>query len=388
MAHDQPLIIRRAQRFAERIRRLAAIHHGAVRHTGKRRVAGAVGKQAGMIARLSARAHVGGHDCGDDVPVLLERGYVLPQRNIAFCLLIFERLEGEFLARVLEIFGGIDGRPAHDRRDLPHNVAQARIRRQMDLAAHAHADVRAVAAAQHAAVVDEQRFRAGAPRRKRHAHARHAAARDDQIIILFTFGDFMPVQRAAHLLNGRRIVRRRKAEIGGHIDRVAAAVKAGQIVQSQRVPPRAEINLARLLPCPCRAVRAQHSRKRLSVHAHVEAPRRRALAPDRRPVPRARQHRIAPRAHVDFRLRVGHGNAQTVRHDIGRTHLIHGLLIDRPAAQIFERLGFYKILIHGSLHPFRFDLRMLNPLYQPAASNTRAARELSHRQENARRAAK
>ena len=222
----------------------------------------------------------------------------------------------------------------------------------MDLTAHAHADIRAVAAAQHAAVVDEQRLRAGAPRRQRHAHARHAAARDDQVVVLAAFGDFMPVQRAAHFFNGGLIVRRRKTEVVGHINRVAAAIKAGQIVQSQRVPPRAEFGLARLLPCPGRAVCAQHGGQRLFVHAHSKAPRRRALAPDCRPVPRARPHRIAPRAHVDFRFRVGHGNAQPVRHDIGRAHLIHGLLIDCPAAQIFERLGFYKILIHGLFHPF------------------------------------
>lgn len=208
-----------ARAFAENALRFPAVHDLCSCKTGQNRVSRTVRKQLCFIFGLFARENVGADDGAKAFAVHFNAGHALVEADI---LVIAAIVKGKPLAVVLIVRRVKNGRMTRNRCNLLYHIAKVFIRRKMNSAAHAHANLRAVAAAKHTAVVDEQRVHAAAERRQSRADAGHTAANHDKVIHGVAFVNRISAEpRADHV---RRV---RFFRAVGKINRVASAVKAG-----------------------------------------------------------------------------------------------------------------------------------------------------------------
>ena len=91
------------------------------------------------------------------------------------------RLERVDLSEILVVLGAVHAPAAADRRDLVHHVAERGIRPYVDVAAEADADLGRVAAADHVAILHEQRLRRRARGGLRGADAADSAADHNEV---------------------------------------------------------------------------------------------------------------------------------------------------------------------------------------------------------------
>ena len=204
-----------------------------------------------------------------------------------------------------------------------------------------YADFGAVVAAQHRTVVD-QRDPASQPRgRHRGTHPGDAAAHHDEIERLHALRRIGNMQHpAAESRQLPGIGRRHIPLIPGEIDGVAAAVEAGKVGQRNFDRTLPDSDPSGILPHPLPAPVSQHLGQRPFPHPEGESPGALAVVPGSDPVERPHVGVISPGfGEFDGRNGVRHGFAHAVCDEIRRSHQIHELLIDGPAALVAETLG-------------------------------------------------
>ena len=144
MSHHKLLVFLGRKAFAENALRFPAVHDLCSRKTGQNRVSRTVRKQLCFIFGLFARENVGADDGAKAFAVHFNAGHALVEADI---FVIAAIVKGKPLAVVLIVRRVKNGRMSRNRRDLFYHVAEVFIRRKVDPAAHAHANLRAVAAA-------------------------------------------------------------------------------------------------------------------------------------------------------------------------------------------------------------------------------------------------
>ncbi len=143
-------------------------------------------------------------------------------------------------------------------------------------------------------------------------------------------------QLAAEFSERFQIVRRLEVRVLAEEQGVAAALEAGQVVQGD-LGLRWNFKPTAVLPVPGGPFGSKRRRQRLAIDKHLEPARCPRRLPRRDPIAGA-----DPDAIHAGRRKLCHGNgvadriAQAVGQQIGRTHLVHELLVDDPAAAIVE----------------------------------------------------
>ena len=324
------------QRFAEFVAALAA---HAVVGSGQESD-GSVARAVGEKRRFERRL-LPGFDVADDYgfyPAALfvhrygaaagEQLHVLlpgDERTFLRVLVVFGR-PGVAFARVAE---------------FADHAAQSLVGAKLDDAAQMHADFGAVVAAQHRAVVDQSDAAPQPGRRGRGAHACDAAAHDDEIE---RFGGLRRCGDAEHPFaecsefraSGRRDV----ALFGGEIDGVAAAVESGKVGQRNADRTFPDGDLSGALPHPLAARAAERRGQFPAADPEGELSGTFPVVPGGDPVERPDVDPVGSRfREFDRRHGVRHGFAHAVRDEVGRTHLVHELLVHGPPALVAETLG-------------------------------------------------
>jgi len=302
-------------------------------------IAGAIGKPTGGEAEAARRADMLGHNRADDAigglntvdALLQEKAQVALATDEGEAAIVFVELGG-IVHAVVSAFAGFQ---------FGHDVADARVRGQVDAAIEPDTNLGAVVAAQHGAVLEESDLQPKARGRQCCAGSRDAAADDYEVVLAAVFGHFRQAERLA--AQGRQrgqVVRRLEVQVRAEENGVAASLEAGQVVQGD-LGLAADLDDAAVLPMPFGAFGAEGGRKRLPVEEDLEPAGRAGRFPGGDPIARA-----DPDAVFAFGREPGSGLgvadrlAQTVRKEIGRAHLIHELLIHNPATQVSELLGF------------------------------------------------
>ncbi len=122
--------------------------------------------------------------------------------------------------------------------------------------------------------------------------------------------------------------------------RLAAAFEAGQVVQRDgRLFP--DLDRAAIMPMPLRVLGAKGFVERLAVDEQLERAWRAWRVPRSHPVPGAHPHAVGARGReANLGHRIPNRYAETVGQQVGRTHLIHRLLVNFPAAEVGEAFRF------------------------------------------------
>lgn len=262
MAHHLARRLFGGARLVEAAPRLAAVHRLAAGEPRQNRVARRIAEEPGAVARLRARVRVARdyrrHPVRDRlhrVDVLAELQERLHARHLPGADVL--KLKRRRLAAVLVVLAVKRRIVAHQRLDVLNHLAERRIGAGVHASAKPHAHFRRVAPAEDVAVLQQQRLHAQARSRQRGAAARHAAADDDEVVFVRIVDDLDAGLRVAPRVHLRRGGRRRVA-FGREVERVAAAVEAGEVVEADVAPVRARAHHARLLPVPGRVrVRAE-----------------------------------------------------------------------------------------------------------------------------------
>ena len=120
------------------------------------------------------------------------------------------------------------------------------------------------------------------------AQAAVATADDDHVKLAHILGRGRQAQRGLAPRGQRRgVVRRGLLEVLGEVDRVAAAVEAGQIAEGDAEAGARGLDHAAVVPRPGLALGPEGLGERLAVHQHLEAAGRAGRAPVGDPVLRA-----------------------------------------------------------------------------------------------------
>ena len=334
--HRHPVGGLGSQRFAEFVAALAA---HAVIGSGEEpdgSVARAVGEKRRFERRLLPGFDVA-DDYGFDPAALLVYGHGAAAGEQFHVLLPGD--ERAFL-RVLVVFGRTGIAFARVAEFADH-AAQSLVGTEFDHAAQVHADFGAVVAAQHRAVVD-QRHAASQPRcRCRGAHACDTAAHDDEIE---RFGGLRRCGDAEHLFAERGEFRGpgrgNVALFGGEVNGVAAAVESGKVGQRNADRAFPDGDLSGTLPHPLAARAAERRGQLPAADPEGELSGTFPVVPGCDPVERPDVDPVGSRfREFDRRHGIRHGFAHAVRDEIGRTHLVHELLVHGPPALVAEALG-------------------------------------------------
>ncbi len=206
-----------------------------------------------------------------------------------------------------------------------------------------HPHFRAVASAQHGAVVDQGYPAAQPCGREGGADARHASARHHQVVALVR-GHVGGGVHLAAAEGGQRVAAggRQGGGVGGEVDGVAPAVEAREVVQGQRGFACPHAHPSGGLPLPGIARGAQRAACAVAVDRQGECAGAFAVVPGRGPVVRAHVHVVrAVLVEAHRGACVGHGLPHAVCHEVGRPHEVHELLVEHPAAFVAEALGFH-----------------------------------------------
>ena len=318
---------------------------------GDESVSGAVGKEPSAITFLLSGDGVARDDRPDERRVLrigFDGDDPFVEAEFGFAGAFDEK--GVDFAEIFVPFGGFRSGPERERGDFPHGVAELRIGADVGAAAERDADLRTAAAAEDGFILQQNRFQSESRRGESGDGSGDAAAGDDQIEYFRFIGDFDSGLIPAEFFKFRAAVGRHVAGIGGEIERVAASVESGKIMQRNFVGSRFEHGAPGLLPRPLLLIGSENLRKFNAVDPQCESPRRGAAFPDGGPVAGSRPDVINARfGNFDFGFRVGNRHAGAVRHQVGGSHLMHRGRVDHPAAEFAERLRFEKKIVHGRL---------------------------------------
>ena len=227
----------------------------------------------------------------------------------------------------------------------------------MRAAAERNADLRAVAAAEHGFILQQKGSESEPCRRECGNGSGDAAAGDDQVVFAGIVDGGDPVFLPAELFQRGSAVRRDIIGIGGEIDRVAAPVESGEVVQGNGVRSGGKMQGPGFLPRPFFAVGAEDFRQFEAVDPKRETSGGSAAFPDGGPVPRSRPDVIdGGFDDFDFRHGVGDRRADSVRHQVRGTHFMHRGGVDHPAAGGAKRFRFKKQTAHKTSLPVVYQI--------------------------------
>ena len=216
----------------------------------------------------------------------------------------------------------------------------------MRTSAERYTDFRTVASSENASILNQQGFDTVTDCRNGRTNSRHAAARNDEIEFFRIVLDFHPQQSPAKFGKFCGIVGRNLLPIRD-IDRITAAVEAGQVVESELDITGIQRKCTGLLPAPCGVVCSENRRKGSTVDVEREPSGGLSASPDHCPVTGSYPERpVSGFRNSAYRNSIFDGNPHPVSHNVGRTHRKNRLCFDQPAAQLPETFGFNEKLFH------------------------------------------
>ena len=306
------------------------------------RVTRAVGEQPALEPRPPAATGALGDDGRDPARIRLHGIHAMLEK---------ER-DGGLRAHhpQLQVVGEILGRLARHHagafevgEDLLDDVAHVGEGRDAGCALGPDPHLRRAVAAEHGPVLHEGDREPLPCRRDCGARARKAAAHHDEIERAAVVGPVRQAEQSAtEGVDRRDVVHGLESKIPAEEQRFAPALEAGEVVERNgRLRP--DLDRASVVPVPVGVLRAEGLADGPAIEQHLKLPRRTGRTPRGHPVARPHPEPVAARRRERHaRDGVGHGPAKTVGEQVGRSHLVHRLLIDHPAAEIVEALGLQK----------------------------------------------
>ena len=221
------------------------------------------------------------------------------------------------------------------------DLADARKTASADEALRPDAHFARTVAAEYRSVLDEGHAASHASGRDGGAHPGIPAADDHEIVRPLRFRSLGKTELLAAPAAQVAESFRRGLAASSEIDGIAPSFETGEIVQGERYLALSDFDDATVVPGPLGAARSEGRFQWRSIDDYLESSRTSVGLPPGYPVDRSHVDAVSSRGGKrDFGRRVANGATESVGEEIGRSHRIDELRVERPSAVRIETLGF------------------------------------------------